>query len=72
MASSSSCATSRPTREVRKNTQVIVQQMLKDVGIEVELINHSGDVFFNGYADGWPDRHRPVRHRRVVDEPGLP
>ena len=42
------------TREVRKNTQVIVQQMLKDVGIDVELINHSSDTFFNSYGDKGP------------------
>jgi peptide/nickel transport system substrate-binding protein len=41
-------------KEVRKNTQVIVQQMLKDVGIDTELINYSGDVIFNGYADNGP------------------
>jgi len=42
------------TREVRKNTQVIVQQMFKDVGIDVELINDSSDTFFNGYGDKGP------------------
>jgi peptide/nickel transport system substrate-binding protein len=42
------------TREVRKNTQVIVQQMLKEVGIETELIDHSADVFFNGYGQDGP------------------
>ncbi len=42
------------TREVRKNTQVIVQQMLKEVGIAVELINHSSDVFWNSYGDQGP------------------
>jgi peptide/nickel transport system substrate-binding protein len=42
------------TREVRKNTQVIVQQMLKDVGIDVELLNDSSDVFFNSYGDKGP------------------
>jgi peptide/nickel transport system substrate-binding protein len=42
------------TREVRKNTQVIVQQMLKAVGVDTELINHSSDVFFNSYGDGGP------------------
>jgi len=42
------------TKDVRKNTQVIVQQMLKEVGVDVELINHSSDVFFNGYADKGP------------------
>jgi peptide/nickel transport system substrate-binding protein len=42
------------TKDVRKNTQVIVQQMLKEVGVEVDLVNHSSDVFFNGYADKGP------------------
>jgi len=42
------------SREVRKNTQVIVQQMLREVGIAVDLIDHSADVFFNSYADGGP------------------
>jgi ABC-type transport system substrate-binding protein len=28
--------------------------MLKDVGVDVELINHSSDVFFAGYADKGP------------------
>lgn len=42
------------TREVRKNTQAIVQQMWKDVGIDTELINHPSDVFFNSYGDKGP------------------
>jgi len=41
-------------KEVRKNTQVIVQQMLKEVGIAVDLFNYSGDVVFNDYATGGP------------------
>ena len=41
-------------KEVRKNTQVIVQQMLKDVGIATDLINFTGDVIFNGYAENGP------------------
>ena len=42
------------TREVRKNTQAIVQQMWKDVGIDTELVNHPSDVFFNSYGDKGP------------------
>jgi peptide/nickel transport system substrate-binding protein len=42
------------TREIRKNTQVIVQQMWKEVGIDSELINHSADIFWNGYGNGGP------------------
>ncbi len=41
-------------REVRKNTQVIVQQMWKEVGIASELINHSSDIMWNSYGDGGP------------------
>jgi len=41
-------------KEVRKNTQVVVQQMLKAVGIDTELINQTGDVVFQGYAEGGP------------------
>lgn len=37
------------TRDIRKSTQVIIQQMLKDVGIDTELINHASDLFFSGY-----------------------
>lgn len=42
------------TREVRKNTQVIVQQMLKEAGIATELINHASDLFFAGFAEQGP------------------
>lgn len=42
------------TREVRKNTQAIVQQMWKDIGVDTELINHSSDTFFNAFAQGGP------------------
>ena len=56
-------------QEVRKNTQVIVQQMLKDVGVDVELINHSSDVFFAGYAEKGPIATGPVRHRGTLDRP---
>lgn len=42
------------TREVRKNTQAIVQQQWKDVGIDTELVNHPSEVFFNSYGDKGP------------------
>ena len=41
-------------KEVRKNTQVVVQQMFKEVGIDTELINQTGDVVFQGYSEGGP------------------
>lgn len=42
------------TREVRKSTQAVVQQMWKEVGIDTELLNHPSDVFFNSYGDKGP------------------
>jgi peptide/nickel transport system substrate-binding protein len=42
------------TREVRKDTQAVVQQKLADVGIKVELLNFDSDLFFSGYGDGGP------------------
>lgn len=42
------------TREIRKQTQVVVQQMLQQVGITVELLNYASDMFFSGYGDGGP------------------
>jgi peptide/nickel transport system substrate-binding protein len=41
-------------RELRKNVQAVVEQQWKLVGIGVELVNHSSDIFWNGYADGGP------------------
>jgi len=42
------------TRDIRKHTQVVVQQMLQRLGIAVEIYNHTSDVFFSGYGDGGP------------------
>jgi peptide/nickel transport system substrate-binding protein len=41
-------------RELRKNVQAVVQQQWSLVGIGAELVNHSSDVFWNGYNDGGP------------------
>ncbi len=42
------------TREIRKDTQAVVQQQLANVGIKVDLLNYESDTFFNGYKDGGP------------------
>jgi peptide/nickel transport system substrate-binding protein len=42
------------TREIRKDTQAVVQQFLADVGIGVELLNFESDQFFGGYEEGGP------------------
>jgi peptide/nickel transport system substrate-binding protein len=40
------------TRQLRLDTQVVVQDMFRDLGVEFELINHPSDIFFGSYADG--------------------
>lgn len=42
------------TREVRMDTQEVAQQQLAEVGIEVELLNFDGDIYFFGYGEGGP------------------
>jgi peptide/nickel transport system substrate-binding protein len=42
------------TREIRKDTQAVVQQELAAVGIKVELQNFDSDIYFASYADGGP------------------
>jgi peptide/nickel transport system substrate-binding protein len=42
------------TRPVRMDTQAVVQQQLKEIGIGVELGNFESDIFFGGYAEGGP------------------
>lgn len=42
------------TREIRVDTQAVVQQQLAEVGIGVELLNYDSDIFFNSMADGGP------------------
>ncbi|MDI9548606.1 MAG: peptide ABC transporter substrate-binding protein [Chloroflexota bacterium] len=41
-------------RDVRLDTQVVAQDMFREVGIGVELINHPSDVFFAAYSAGGP------------------
>ena len=42
------------TREIRKDTQAVVQQNLKDVGIQVELLNADSDTYFSGFDKNGP------------------
>ena len=42
------------TREIRKDTQAVVQQQLADVGIKVELLNFDSDQFFADFANNGP------------------
>lgn len=41
-------------KEVRMDTQAVVQQELAAIGIGIELYNYDSDTFFAGYGDGGP------------------
>jgi peptide/nickel transport system substrate-binding protein len=41
-------------RELRVDMQAVVQQQWQAVGIGAELVNHSSDIYWNGYNDGGP------------------
>jgi peptide/nickel transport system substrate-binding protein len=42
------------TREIRQDTQAVLQQELAEVGIKVELQNFDSDIYFAGYGEGGP------------------
>jgi peptide/nickel transport system substrate-binding protein len=42
------------TREIRMETQVVVQQAFQELGIGIELINHDPDIYFNSFGTGGP------------------
>jgi peptide/nickel transport system substrate-binding protein len=42
------------TREIRKDTQAVIQQQLAAVGIKVNLLNYESDIFFGSYAESGP------------------
>lgn len=42
------------TREIRLDTQAVIQQQLAQVGIGVDLYNYETDILFGSYGDGGP------------------
>jgi len=42
------------TREIRKDTQAVLQQQLAAVGIGVQLLNAESSTFFGSYGEGGP------------------
>jgi peptide/nickel transport system substrate-binding protein len=42
------------TREIRQDTQAVVQQQYQEIGVGVELLSYDSDIFFGGYGDGGP------------------
>jgi peptide/nickel transport system substrate-binding protein len=41
-------------REIRQDAQAVIQQQLRDVGIEVEIPSYDADLYFANFADGSP------------------
>ena len=40
------------TREIRQDTQAVVQQQLAQIGIQVDIQNYDADIYFSGYGEG--------------------
>ncbi len=41
-------------REIRQDNQAVTQQMLREVGIDLQILAYDADLFFASYADGSP------------------
>ncbi len=41
-------------REIRQDTQAVIQQQLAEIGIKVELFSYEDDIYFASYADDGP------------------
>ncbi len=41
-------------REIRQDAQAVAQQMLREVGIDLQIMSYDADLFFASYADGSP------------------
>lgn len=41
-------------REIRQDNQAVTQQMLRDVGIDLQILSFDADLFFESYANGSP------------------
>ena len=41
-------------REIRQDNQAVCQQMLREVGIDLNILSFDADLFFGSYADGSP------------------
>jgi peptide/nickel transport system substrate-binding protein len=42
------------TREIRKDTQAVIQQQLAEIGVGIELYNYESDLFFDTFGNGGP------------------
>ncbi len=42
------------TREIRRDTQAVVQQQLAAIGVKVNLLNYDSDIYFGSYGENGP------------------
>jgi peptide/nickel transport system substrate-binding protein len=59
-------------REVRQNTQAVVQQELAAVGIGIELLSYDADLFFSSYQDDGPSANFSLDIIEYSDSPNFP
>jgi peptide/nickel transport system substrate-binding protein len=60
------------TREIRKDTQAVLQQQLEAVGIKVNLLNYESDLFFETYGNGGPAAVGDLDLIEYSDSPDFP
>jgi peptide/nickel transport system substrate-binding protein len=59
-------------REVRQDTQAVVQQDLAAIGIKVELLSYDSDIFFSSYAEDGPSANFSLDIIQYSDSPAFP
>lgn len=58
------------TREVRRDTQAVIQQQLAQIGVGIELFNYESDLFFDTYGNGGPAATGQLDIMQWSDLPG--
>jgi peptide/nickel transport system substrate-binding protein len=59
-------------RDIRVDTQAVVQQQLAEVGIGVELFTYEYDLYFSGYGEGGPVATGEIDIAQYSDCPQFP
>ena len=58
-------------REIRQDTQAVIQQQLGEIGIQVEILSYDDDLFFAGYGEG-PASSGELDIQEWSDTPAFP
>ncbi len=59
-------------REIRQDNQAVAQQMLREVGIDLEIPSFDADLFFDSYSNGSPAALGEVDIMEWSDRPAFP